>query len=162
DTRFLDGKRELIADHHYDQNTERELEYPVRIQDQDNDEMAVWGWMVLMRYEDDDALHARWLKAWEKNWSLKFGFQQAAWWNMVHAGSGGAELELETTVRWLRLAPVDMVRWNVTNSNRLDLVPAGDAFPRGEKKRSDGRIIPYDERACDRWNTDQFKVDGGF
>ena len=27
--------------------------------------------------------------------------------------------------------------------------------------RSDGLIIPYDERPNDRWNTDQFKVDGG-
>jgi hypothetical protein len=27
--------------------------------------------------------------------------------------------------------------------------------------RSDGRILPYDERRTDRWNTDQFRLDGG-
>ena len=23
-------------------------------------------------------------------------------------------------------------------------------------------ILPYDERRCDRWNTDQYQLDGGF
>jgi hypothetical protein len=27
--------------------------------------------------------------------------------------------------------------------------------------RSDGLVLPYDERRCDRWNTDQYRVDGG-
>jgi hypothetical protein len=161
--RFLDGRRELMALHHYDENIERELEYPVRITGEDNDEMAVWSWWVLLGYENDDALHARWLAAWEKNWGLKYRDEQAAWWNNVHAYNTGApqEAELIKTLRWLRLAPVDMVRWNVLNSNRRDLVPAPEAFGEGKMQRSDGRIIPYDERACDRWNTDQFKVDGG-
>ncbi|MCK6546417.1 hypothetical protein L6R52_11255, partial [Myxococcota bacterium] len=162
EVRFLDGKRELMLRHGYDDNAERELEYPVRLQNQDNDEMAVWAWMVIVRYEADPELAERWQRAWQKNWDLKFGFQQAAWWNLVHAYNGGAELELESTLRWLRIAPVDMIRWQVVNTNRRDLVPAGDTFGPGKWMRSDGRIIPYDERPLDRWNTDQFKADGGF
>ncbi len=47
------------------------------------------------------------------------------------------------------------------NSHRLDLVIPPDFYSSEGRMRSDGYIIPYDERANDRWNTNQFKVNGG-
>jgi hypothetical protein len=55
-----------------------------------------------------------------------------------------------------------MIRWTQHNSQRLDLVAAPTQHENVGRIRSDGRIIPYDERPTDRWNTDQYRVDGGF
>ena len=80
---------------------------------------------------------------------------------MVNAVVGGADSNIERDVaRWLKLAPADMIRWDIHNSHRRDLVAAPKPYKDGGM-RSDGFIIPYDERRTDRWNTDQFRVDGG-
>lgn len=159
DVYFYDAKRRLIDEHGYDTMTEGELDYPFRKTNMDNDEMAVWSWMLLLRYESDPALHARWLGAWEHNWRRKFVQQQGAWWILVHAYVGGAEVPLEQALRWLVRAPVDMVRWNVVNSPRRDLVEADPEWFDNGVLRSDGLIIPYEERPLDRWNTHQFRAD---
>jgi hypothetical protein len=54
-----------------------------------------------------------------------------------------------------------MIRWDVHNSHRHDLRIPDGYFDVNSGVRSDGLILPYDERRCDRWNTDQFRVDGG-
>ena len=82
---------------------------------------------------------------------------------LIHGGLAGVDAPAEDVLRWLRLAPVDMIRWSQTNSDRLDLIkPNADYFKQAGGLRSDGRILPYDERRCDRWNTDQYQLDGGF
>ncbi len=107
-------------------------------------------------------LHARWLEGWRKNYA-NTRTQQAAWWNLAHAVlTGDADpVDLARAVRWLRLAPVDMIRWNVWGLHRADLAPPPLFYEQTGHIRSDGRILPYDERPCDRWNTDQFKLDRG-
>lgn len=164
DPKFYNAKRELIEKYHYVENAEKELEYPFRRREMDNDEMANNAWLILLQYEPDEALYQRWVAAVQRNWEHKFKFQQAPWWILIHAGLAGASAPPEDLVRWLRLTPVDMIRWNLLNSNRHDLVPPPyDYFKQeGTGLRSDGRIIPYDERRCDRWNTDQYRLDGGF
>lgn len=65
-------------------------------------------------------------------------------------------------MRWLRLAPADMIRWTQHNSQRQDLIePPWYYEEEGGAMRADGHPIPYDERRCDRWNTDQYREDGG-
>ena len=87
--------------------------------------------------------------------------QQGAWWDLVDAVVGEPHEDFATAARWLRLAPVDLIRWDQHGSQRRDLVAAPKPAKKGSV-RSDGRILPYDERPCDRWNTSQYKVDGGF
>lgn len=163
DPKFYQAKRQLIDDYHYAENAERELEYPFRRFEMDNDEMAVNAWLVLLQYEPDPELYQRWVAAAQRNWAHKFSLQQAPWWSLIHGGLAAADAPPEDVVRWLRLAPVDMIRWSQTNSDRLDLIkPNADYFKQAGGLRSDGRILPYDERRCDRWNTDQYQLDGGF
>ena len=156
--RFADGKRDLITRHHYADNTVRESEYAVRGGSGDGDEMATYAWFALLRYEPDAALRERWLDGWARTYS-NLRKHQGAWWDMVNAAGGGASPDMRYAARWLRLAPVDMIRWDMHNSQRRDLIPA--PAPYTGSMRSDGFILPYDERRCDRWNTDQFRVDGG-
>jgi hypothetical protein len=159
--RFLDGKRELIERHGYADNTETELERPARMASMGNDEMVNWAWIILLRYETDPELYAQWQRGWARNWA-KMKVQEGAWWNISHYENGGDLETLELTRRWLQLAPVDMVRWNIDNEARKDVVPVdSDWYRTIAERRSDGRPIPYDERPCDRWNTDQFQASGG-
>jgi len=46
-------------------------------------------------------------------------------------------------------------------SHRHDIVRALGYMDVRFGVRSDGFILPNDERRCDRWNTDQFRIDGG-
>ncbi len=160
DQKYLDAEHELIDEQHYDQNIVHESEYPFRAGSGDGDELVTQAFFVLLRYEQDPALRALWIEGWRRTYS-NIRLQQAAFWDMTNAVLGGDDPEFENAARWLRLAPVDMIRWNQHNSQRRDLAPAPNYYHDDGRMRSDGMIIPYDERRCDRWNTDQFRVDGG-
>lgn len=162
EARFYDAKRELITRYEYDTEAATELERPGRRAVMDNDDMGVWSKMILLRYEPDDALYAKWRDAWGAEWDAKFDDERAAWWDVVHAENGG-EVKAERIAAWLRSAPMDMIRWNIDNSARRDLVRAPQPYfdPDG-KQRSNGTLVPYDERPTNRWNTDSFHTEGGF
>ncbi len=157
---YLDAKADLIEENHYDQNIVNESEFPFRAGSGDGDELVTQAFFVLLRYEQDPVLREKWLEGWRRTYG-NIKLQQAAFWDITNAVVGGDDPSFEYAGRWLRLAPVDMIRWNQHNSQRLDLVPAPGYYNDSGRMRSDGFIIPYDERPCDRWNTDQFKVDGG-
>jgi hypothetical protein len=159
--RFLDAKRSLVTDHQYDEAAESMWDHPLLQGDDDLHEMGTEAWFSLLRYETDPALRAKWQRGWQKVHAGTFRDQQAAWWDLVDAVVGEPRDDFDAALRWLRLAPVDMIRWDLHGSQRRDLVPAPKPAKKGSW-RSDGRIVPYDERPCDRWNTSQYKIDGGF
>jgi len=158
--KYLDAKRYLIEEHHYDENVVHESEYEFRQGHGDGDELGTQAFFILLRYEPDPALRELWVDGWRRSYS-NMREQQAALWDLVNAVVGGDDPQFEFTGRWLQLAPADMIRWNQHNSNRLDLAPPYEFYDQEGRIRSDGYIIPYDERPCDRWNTNQFKTDGG-
>ncbi len=160
DQKFLDAKWTLINEYGYADNAERESLYVGNQQSGDHDEMSTESWFVLLRYEHDPALRERWVKGWGLDYK-KISVQQGAWWDLVNAMSGGENARIDYAVRWLKLAPVDMIRWNQHNSHRKDLIACHKPYDQNGRIRSDGKIIPYDERRCDRWNTNQYMVDGG-
>ncbi len=160
EARFAEAKRLLIEEHRYHDNAVRESEYAFRGGVGDGDEMSTYAWFILLRYEHDPALRTLWQEGWRRT-HIPLSTQQGAWWDLVDAVVGGADPKVERARRWLQMAPVDMIRWNVRNSHRLDLVPPPLPYAQEGRMRTDGKIIPYDERRNDRWNTDQFKVDGG-
>src|SRR5205085_7441884 len=106
------------------------------------------------------ALRKLWLEGWRRTYG-NIRSQQGAWWDVTNAVLGGEAVDLSHVRRWLRLAPVDMIRWPQHNSARLDLAKPPAYYHQNGGMRSDGLILPYDERPNDRWNTDQFRLDGG-
>ena len=116
--------------------------------------------MILLRYEQDDTLYQTWKDAWANSYGYMQP-QQASLWDVANAVLDGPEPDAAMTRRWLRLAPVDMIRWNVTNSHRHDLADPPEYYSGLGAMRSDGFILPYDERPCDRFNQSQYKTDGG-
>jgi len=158
--RFLDAQRELIEVHHYGENAIDIEGYPIMWGNGDGNELGTQGYWAMLRYETDPELLAMWRTGWTAFFH-RLDVQQGAMWDLSnHVLGGDMGPQIERFARWLRLAPVDMIRWNVVNSNRHDLVKAPTWFKEG-MLRSDDTILPYDERRNDRWNTDQFRVDGG-
>ncbi len=137
-----------------------ECEYEFRTGSGDGDELATNAFFVLLRYESELELRELWIEGWRRSYA-NMRLQQGAFWDLTNGVVGGDMPDFDAAGRWLRLAPADMIRWNQHNSQRLDLAPAPDYYDNAGRMRSDGFILPYDERRCDRWNTDQFKVDGG-
>jgi hypothetical protein len=164
DQKFLDAKNYLINEHHYDENVVHESEPPGRQGTGDGDELSTQGFIVLMRYETDPALYAKWLDGWQRTYSHQRQ-QQAALWDVINGVVGGETPEYFYTARWLKLTPMDLIRWNLHNSHRQDLVPAPEYYMKrcaDCTARSDGYIIPPDERRNDRFNTNQYMTDGGW
>ncbi|MCX7958833.1 MAG: hypothetical protein N3B13_07280, partial [Deltaproteobacteria bacterium] len=159
--RFMDAKKYLMQKHHYDDNIENLWDYPFHKGNSDGDEMGTEAFFVLLRYEQDTKLRERWYKGWRKTYENTLKYHQGAWWEMVNAVVGAPDYNIDIVARWLRLSPVDMIRWDMHNSHRNDLVPPPVNYYKNAAVRSDGHIIPYNERRCDRWNTDQFRIDGG-
>ncbi len=163
DERFLAGKSQLIAEHGYADKAQAEIDYPLRglSYSGDGDELSAQAWFALLRYEQDPELRARWLDGWKRH-HVHTAKQQGALWDVINGFVGGdVSPGFANAARWLRTAPVDMIRWNIHNWHRLDLAPPPLFYADRGRERSDGRILPYDERACERWNTSQYRMNGG-
>lgn len=163
DSRFAEAKRLLIEEHGYAVAAETEIDHEVRPLSNDNDEMSSWAWWTLLRYETDPVLRARWERGFSGVYDVKLKMQQAGWWGLARATTGFTDMDVQRDVRrWLRVAPVDMIRWDMHNSHRKDVVRVEEPFDgSGGGMRTDGRPLPYDERRTDRFNTDQYRLDGG-
>ena len=72
---------------------------------------------------------------------------------------------MEEAIDSLKRYPLDRVDWRLTNSHRKDIIPLPDyARERGAKGlgyRSDGKVLPIDERFVDQWNHDPWQLDQG-
>ena len=165
--KFIDAKAFLMNDeNHYDDNVMTSTEPPGRHGNGDGDELSTQAFFILVQYEQDAALKARWLKGWRSVYdNLKT--QQSAVWDVIQGVITQTVPNLYLGERWFRLYPLDLIRWNIHNNHRLDLVKAPQYYIdrpefRERYMRSDNRIIPSDERPNDRHNTSQFQIEGGW
>ena len=167
--RFLDGKAELIGEHHYDENVanvgDAEI-YPFCAGSGDCDELALQAFMPLLRYETDPALRAKWMTGWRRMWD-HLRLQEDLYWEITNAVYEGGDSDLGAGMGWFRRYPTDLIRFPMHNGVRRDLVSAPDYYLVKDPDvayfvRSDGHIVPPDERPNDRHNTPQYRLDGGW
>ena len=163
--KFKDAKAFLMNDeNHYDDNVLVSTEPPGRHGNGDGDELSTQGFFPLVLYETDPALKAVWLEGWDRVYHY-LNMQQSAVWDAIQGVITGTVPDMSTPERWFRLYPLDLIRWTMHNSHRLDLIPAPQFYLDKDplrRMRSDGRIVPSDERPNDRHNTSQFIMDGGW
>ena len=178
--KYREALRKLIDQHSYDQNVliPKSNAGPGS-GNQSDDEMAFMDFYNLIRYETDPILLRKYTIAFSRYWTMErpelnplFNFMYAA----INAGrtytyafgtedlSAGGE-SLAESIDTLRRYPLDRVNWRVTNSHRKDIVrlPAY-ARGRGDRaagSRSNGTVLPIDERYVDHWNHDPWQLDQG-
>jgi len=89
------------------------------------DQLALWCYWNLLRYENDPILKSIYRRSFERSWEI-IRVEQQPWFNFVYGALTGNECEVEPAVRHLREWPLDMVIWSYQNSHRADLrTPAG-------------------------------------
>jgi len=164
-SKFQDAKTFLMNDeNHYDDNVLVSTEPPARHGNGDGDELSTQAFFILVQYETDPALKATWMEGWNRVYHY-LNMQQSAVWDSLQGVITRTVPDMSVAERWLRLYPLDLIRWTLHNSHRLDLIPAPEFYIERDKTRrmrSDGRIVPSDERPNDRHNTSQFVMDGGW
>jgi len=164
DPKYDEAKNYLMTEHQYDEGVMHESEPPFRKGSGDGDELAMQAFFVLLRYETDPALREKWLTGWRGTYS-NMKAQQDALWDIVNAVLGGDDPDFVNSKRWFQLYPMDLIRWLQHNHHRKDIVDAPEYYMNQHperRMRSDGNIIPPDERPNTRHNTCEFEVEGGW
>jgi hypothetical protein len=180
DARYDAAARTLIDRHGYAMN----LLYPkvtlgVGGGNQSDDEMAFMNYYHLLKYEPDPAVKAAAARSLHGYWQLERP-ERNPFFNLVAAVSldgtafttafGTESLTLpvaawrDDTIDTLRRFPIDLVDYGLANAQRLDLEPI-DAHVRPDTdapsglRRSDGKVLPVDERMVFHWNLDPYVLD---
>lgn len=124
-----------------------------------DEELAFLPLYLLFRYEKDPKLLALYRTALDGWWQNAQREANPLWTMIFMLGRPGAKHNLNAAVETLYRMPIDMITWNVTNSQRED-VPLAKEIDRHQHPQST-RLLPPDERPVMRWNANPFQVDGG-
>ncbi len=145
-----------------------------------DDKMAFLNYYHLIRYEKDPVLLRMFGTSIYYYWQIVkpeqnpfFNFVYAACCDGLVVKTQWGDLDLSPTGPWLEDSvetleryPMDLIDWPVVNSNRIDIVPLG-AYTRepGKTKntgyRTNGYVLPIDERAANSWSENVWRLDGG-
>ena len=124
-----------------------------------DDELALLSYYPLLRYEDDRALLDVYKQSLERSWQIERPERNPLWNFIYAAGTSASEFDRAESIRTLREIPMDLVQWDVRNSNRHDVPvdPMNDRFNR----RQALIVLPYDELPMSKWNGNPYNLDGG-
>ncbi|HTU99654.1 MAG TPA: hypothetical protein VMF13_03885 [Luteitalea sp.] len=180
DARYDAVARDLVARHGYAVN----LLYPkytlgVGGGNQSDDEMAFMNYYHLLKYEPDPVVRATAARSLHAYWQLERP-ERNPFFNLVAAVSLNGltyrtafdeealtlpvEQWRDDTLDTLRRFPIDLVEHAQQNSHRLDIVALPthvrpDARAPVGVRRTDGKVLPVDERTVFHWNVDPFVLD---
>jgi hypothetical protein len=149
----------LINTHKYHLLTRNQkITIPGRINHSD-DELAFLSYYPLLRYENDPKRLEVYKESLERSWQVERPERNPLWNFIYAAGTGAKEFDAAESIRTLREIPMDLVKWTVGNSHRLDVPvdPMNDRF----KRRQALVVLPYDELPMSKWNGNPYNLDGG-
>lgn len=145
-----------------------------------DDEMAMMNYYGLLRYEKDPKLRRMFLESCFEYWELEacelnsfYNFTCAACCEnqQVQTAWGPLRVQpsrecLEEAVETLQRYPMNLVDWRQTNSHRLDIVPLPSyarepGRAKGMGSRTNGKVLPIDERVILQWSDDPWQLDSG-
>lgn len=120
------------------------------------DQLALWSYWNLLRFEKDPRLRSIYRRSLERSYEV-IRIEQNPWFNFVYGALTGNECEADAAVNHLRGWPLDLVVWSYQNSHRADLqTPAGYVAPNGGS-----RAFPPRETEPLRWDHWTMQADGG-
>jgi hypothetical protein len=157
--RFEAAYDDLIKTHRYHLLTRNQkIMIPGRINHSD-DELAFLSYYPLLQYEPDPKLLDVYKESLERSWQIERPERNPLWNFIYAAGTGAKEFDREESLRTLREIPMDLVKWDVRNAERLDVPvdPMSDRF----KRRQALIVLPYDELPMSKWNGNPYALDGG-
>lgn len=156
DAKFKQVCEKLISEHQYDQNMLVQKMYtPFEINHSD-DELSFLPYYCLMRYSKDAELRKTCEKSLLRSWKAEQN-DRIPIWNIISSAGLGKDCDMSITVEELQEYPMDIIKWGMYNSQRIDLRknPLTDRFG----KQQATRPIPVDERGITKWNSNTFLFD---
>ena len=166
--RFRAAVRRLVSEHGYADNVAQiKAGLPAGEGNQSDDQLATLALYVLLLYEPDPALRARYERAYYRFWT-RLEPERNPFFNLAAAGvirADGRAPRLQPGAGWLRDSvealrrfPLDLVRWGFRNSDRADVIRLpGEGRARGHL--AGGGVLPLDERFVAHWNVDPWRLD---
>ena len=120
------------------------------------DQLALWSYWNLLRYEEDESLRAMYRRSFERTYEM-LRVEQEPWYNFVHHVVSGTDEESAASVAHLREWPLDLRIWSYQNSHRADLQtpPGYQTFLGGTRPFSPREREPM------RWDAWTMQADGG-
>jgi hypothetical protein len=120
-----------------------------------DDEMAFLTYWVLYHYSFDEQLKKKYAAAIEDHWKIEQPEKNALW-NLITLGTIG-KYDKPATLWHLKEFPIDLVRWNVKNSQRKDI----ELLPHNFRNQYTKELLPPGETPIHRHNSNAFELDGG-
>ncbi len=119
-----------------------------------DDEMYFLAYWDLYPYAFNDSLKVKYAAAIKDHWEAERPEVEGLW-NFCYAMTGATEFDLDKSIWYLKEFPLDMIQWNIKNSDRKDLEFLEPNF-RGQPT---AEVLPPDERPELKHNKNQFNLD---
>jgi len=158
DVRYDDEYRKVAYDLKYTNLVTRLNEFRTELNYSD-EELAMLPFYCLFQYERDPNLLTIYRQALDDWWGNMRRELNPLWTFVYLTGQPDGNADLPGAVWTLYRMPLDLIHWDVKNSQRPDIEwsNALDRFGRREALT----LLPPDERPVMRWNANPFIVDGG-
>jgi len=121
-----------------------------------DDEMYFLGYWGLYRYALNDTLKNKFKAAILDHWEIERPEKEGAW-DMFTAIAGVKDFDLNEAVWYLQKYPMDLITWQVKNSDRKDI----EFIPKNFRSQTIKEVLPSDELPINRHNANRFDLDGG-
>jgi len=121
-----------------------------------DDELAFLSYWNLYRYAFTEELRDKYRETIRGHWQIERPEKNPLW-SFIYADTGVRQFDLEEAIWSLKEFPLDMVGWNVRNSQRKDIELIGRNF----RDQTTQRVLPPDERPMSKYNNNAFQLDGG-
>jgi hypothetical protein len=158
EARFLQSYHELIAAHGYALNVVGQRhDVPGHVNHSD-DELAFLSYYPLLRYEDDPALRALYLRGLERAWQLERA-ERCPLWNFMYGALTGRHCDADAATAALAEIPLDLVYYAVDQTGRLDVTER--AYADRHRHPQAERPLPWLERPLMKWNGNPYNLRGG-
>lgn len=166
--KYREKAYELMDSHGYLENLMRPMkEIGVVGQDEDDwskmlsqtwnhsdDEMYFVGYWGLYNYAFTDELRKKYAMSIIDHWEHERPEKEGLW-NIMTALTQTKEFDLEHAIWYLQEHPLDLITWNITNSQRKDITLIEDNF----RRQTTTEVLPPDERRIQRHNANMFTLD---
>ena len=119
-----------------------------------DDEMYFVGYWGLYRYAFNDTLKAKFKQAIIDHWEVERPEKEGAW-NIFTALTGTKTFDLNEAIWYLQEFPLDLIDWEIMNSQRKDI----ELIPENFRKQTTKDVLPPDERPIQRHNGNMFALD---
>lgn len=121
-----------------------------------DDEMYFLGYWGLYRYALNEDLKEKYKEAIIDHWKAELPEKDALW-NLMTGIVGVEDPGVDDAVWYLQKYPLDLIHWNIKNSERKDVVK----MPQNFRNQYTKDVLPPDELKISRHNGNRFQLDGG-